>query len=44
VVRGAAAKATIPLQRIVIFVCSIMGQNLGIVRQENTKDFLKIIM
>jgi len=43
VVRGVAAKATTHPLTIVIFVCSIMGQSHGIVRPENTKDFLRII-
>jgi len=43
VVRGVAAKATTHPRTIVIFACSTMGQNLGIVRPENTKDFLRII-
>tara|TARA_B100001250_G_scaffold155408_1_gene133563 strand:+ start:127 stop:261 length:135 start_codon:yes stop_codon:yes gene_type:complete len=44
VVRGVAAKATTHPLTIVSFVVSTEEQSLGIVRQENTKDFLKIIM
>jgi len=43
-VRGVGVKATIHQPIIVFFVVSTEELNLGIVRQENTKDFLKIIM
>jgi len=42
-VLGADVKATTHPLTIVSFVVSIVEQSLGIVRQENTKDFLRII-
>jgi hypothetical protein len=44
VVRGVDVKGTIHQPIIAFFVVSTEELNLGIVRQENTKDFLKIIM
>jgi len=43
-VLGADVKATTHPPTIVSFAVSIVEQNHGIARQENTKDFLKIIM
>jgi hypothetical protein len=44
VVRGVDVKATTHPPIIVSFAVSTEELNLGIARQENTKDFLKIIM